>query len=306
MDRSRFYRERGVLVQEAAGARDEWGEWLPGAETRTDVWMHSRPSGAGDFDDDTPGGATVENTRRFTVASLLYPTTFDRGADRIIYDGTEWRVLTAKRRHRPRATTRVLAQVVEDRSPAPPPALVQPAVVTLDRGVRRAVADLSGIPRPSVIPENTADPRPQTLYASVLDVSESWQGGESATYDDPTDGTLRVRNRMPVAASYQACFYRAGARDAARACRQRMVSEVGLSTARNIGVVIGTVGEIKRLDEPVADVFEERVAFDFQVLFDQRLHERVGYFGGIERIVIRVDDPGAAVAEHVLTSPDDS
>ena len=214
-DRSRAYGEGLTIITEAPGSRNEFGEWISGAETRTPVTGATRPTRSGDLDEDTPAGATVQNTRKFSVPLRLSPTTFDRTADRILYDEKEFRVLNAQRRTRPRVTTRVIAQVIEDRSMAPDPILgLTPAVLTLDRAMRRTVADLSGIAREFVIPERDNGPRPQATYATVFE-TELVRGGIDGTTEFTeaagSTTTLDARSQLPVAASYRIEFYRDGA-----------------------------------------------------------------------------------------------
>ena len=194
-----------------------------------------------------------------------------------------------------------MGMVIEDRAPAPgdAPFELDPGSYTLDRAMRRTVARLSGIGDQWVIPENNDGPRPQVApYASVLEKSLRYAGGEGNFYSETGDGeTLDAVNKIPVAVTYECCFYRTGARDAAKICLQQMTSEVGRQVARSWGIRLGnTDAETRRLDEVVADDWEERVSFEVEVLVDQRISTMVNYFAGPPRIVLKVDD-----LDHVHT-----
>ena len=134
-------------------------------------------------------------------------------------------------------------------------------MLTLDRAMRRTVADLSGIAREFVIPERDNGPRPQATYATVFE-TELVRGGIDGTTEfteaEGSTTTLDARSQLPVAASYRIEFYRDGARGAARACWQRMVTEAGETTARLNGVVFGDIGELRHMDDVVADEYEQR------------------------------------------------
>ena len=62
-EKDSIYREKVTLITEGNGSRNEWGEWLPGVETRRSVFCMSTP--ISDFDEDASAGSTVSNTRKF-------------------------------------------------------------------------------------------------------------------------------------------------------------------------------------------------------------------------------------------------
>ena len=292
--KDRIYRETVTLITEGNGSRNEWGEWLPGVETRRSV--DCMTNAISDFDEDASAGSTVSNTRKFRIANVhLYPTGFARGPDRLLYDEKAWQVIRSQRRTQPYYTSQVMAMVIEDRAPEPTtnPFDLEPNRLTLDRAMRRVVSLLSGVPREAVIPENDSAPRPQVApYATVLEGANRYGGGEGNFYaKSETEGMLEARNRMPVAVEYQVTFYRDGARNAAATCLQHMTSEVGHTTALRTGITMGNINtDVQRQDEVVADDWEERVMFTVEALIDQRIHTQVPYFAGPPRIVVQLDE----------------
>ena len=159
--KDRIYRESVTLITEGHGSRNEWGEWLPGVETRRSVVCMSSP--ISDYDEDASAGSTVSNTRKFRIANQhLYPTGFTRGPDRLIYNEEAWQVIRSQRRTQPYYTSQVTAMVIEDRAPAPTanPFELEPNRLTLDRAMRRVVSLLSGVPRDAPAPHGLDLPCP--------------------------------------------------------------------------------------------------------------------------------------------------
>ena len=84
-----------------------------------------------------------------------------------------------------------------------------------------------------------------------------------------------------------------------------MYTEVGRQTALDYGVRIGAINtEITRQDQLVADDWEERVAFDVEVLVDQRIHTTVPFFSGPPKIVVKVDEAGGRILAETIDPAD--
>ena len=63
---SRF-RESATLIRQEPGARNEYGEWVSGPETRTDVFVVSAPPDKAETRDILPEGARLSESRMFWI-----------------------------------------------------------------------------------------------------------------------------------------------------------------------------------------------------------------------------------------------
>ena len=165
--------------------------------------------------------------------------------------------------------------------------------------VRAFVASGSGLPSGSVIPGNDKGPRVKSAYASVLEVTDMRRA-----YPDlrqAADGTVTTTQRRTM---YSVQWYRAGALDLAREFAAWAENELGLAEAERIGVRVVFPLEVRRLDEIVADSFEERAQLDLSLdwAFTRRLADDMMLDTGIVSTVavdIEVNAIRVAVEESV-------
>ena len=93
---SRRFRESATLIRQAPGARNEYGEWVPGPETRTDVVVVSAPPDKAEMLDILPEGARLSESRMFWIeGQYVDAVQFDSGStegDVIERDGVRYAI----------------------------------------------------------------------------------------------------------------------------------------------------------------------------------------------------------------------
>lgn len=86
-----------VIVRTGAGSRNEYGEWIEGAETREDVRLATAPLTAAERRDVLPEGLRPKSTRRFWLLASVSPLTVGQDAatpDAIEYEGEVYSLLS--------------------------------------------------------------------------------------------------------------------------------------------------------------------------------------------------------------------
>ena len=93
---SRRFREAATLIRQEPGQWNDYGEWEPGAETRTGITLASSPLAPGAAQrEDLPEGARIENSRRFWLEVEVAPVRTGEPAtegDVIEYADLRWRI----------------------------------------------------------------------------------------------------------------------------------------------------------------------------------------------------------------------
>ena len=93
---NRRFLEPATLIRQEPGGDNEYGEWVPGQETRTDITVISAPPDAAKMRDVLPEGARLSESRTFWIAGVeVKPVRVGTGAtegDVIEYKGTRYRV----------------------------------------------------------------------------------------------------------------------------------------------------------------------------------------------------------------------
>lgn len=176
---------------------------------------------------------------------------------------------------------------------------LDPGTTALDDLVQRIVAELTGMDGTRVIPGNDDHARPPGLYATYLSIYDS--GNSTWTdYIEPADPTADVdwESGMPVVSMYSIQWYRAGARAAARRFRHVARSRFGREAARAIGLTLGSIDEVRKIDTVVPGGFEERSSLDLLVLFRETVTGTVAYWNGA-RFVVSFEEGDRTLTEEV-------
>lgn len=95
---NRYFSASATVIIEAAGRRNQYGEWEPGASQSTAQLLATTPL-SGKERDDLPEGAREADARKFWLTSLAVPIRTGIGpteGDRIVYDGTMYRAIRAE------------------------------------------------------------------------------------------------------------------------------------------------------------------------------------------------------------------
>ena len=94
--RSRRFREEAVLIRQAAGSRNEYGEWQPGDPTEADVLLASAPI-SGKAREQLPEGVRGDTLRTFWLREEVDAVEEGRHAgDQIRHDGTTYRIVMVR------------------------------------------------------------------------------------------------------------------------------------------------------------------------------------------------------------------
>ncbi len=92
---NRRFLEPGTLIRQEPGGDNEYGEWVPGQETRTEITVVSAPPDAAKMRDVLPEGARLSESRTFWIEGVeVKPVRVGTGAtegDVIEYKGTRYR-----------------------------------------------------------------------------------------------------------------------------------------------------------------------------------------------------------------------
>ncbi len=89
------FRESTVLIRQEPGSRNEFGEWVPGAETETELDVVSAPPSAATVRDVLPEGARLHDWRTFWFEHSARPLRVGQGqtdGDVIEYAGIRYRI----------------------------------------------------------------------------------------------------------------------------------------------------------------------------------------------------------------------
>lgn len=89
------YRESATLIKQAAGDYNEYGEWVPGAETSSAITVESAPPSGARVRDIQPDGARLQDWRTFWLYTDVEPLRVGTGqtdGDVVQYDGIRYRV----------------------------------------------------------------------------------------------------------------------------------------------------------------------------------------------------------------------
>ena len=92
---SRRFMEKAVLIRQAPGENNDYGEWTPGPETRADIRVVSAPPSAATRRDVLPEGARLQHWRTFWFEGQAQPLRVGANAtdgDVIEYGGIRYRI----------------------------------------------------------------------------------------------------------------------------------------------------------------------------------------------------------------------
>ena len=93
---SKRFRRPATLIRQEPGGDNEYDEWVPGQETRTDIAVISAPPDAAKTRDVLPEGVRLSESRMFWIEGVeVKPVRVGTGAtegDVIEYKGTRYRV----------------------------------------------------------------------------------------------------------------------------------------------------------------------------------------------------------------------
>ena len=273
--------ESAVLIREASGSRNEYGEWIAGAASEREIEVGSEPPFKEDFSRHRiteEGGLRLHDMRNFFIGEALHPAGRDTIGDILRYDGERYRVMSIQAwgSHWEAIAERIEPQA----SGSGVPSEMMPLVV--QRALRAFVATGSGLPRENVIPGNDNGRRPLEPYASVLVVSDRLDGEALEKYrqmpgqapDDPPDTIIDsvTNHRAEVSIRFfrSATDARQGAHNSARNFLNWLDTETGKQAADRAGFRLEGMFESLRSDEVISDHWEERAGVDMTVLYRYR------------------------------------
>ena len=161
----------------------------------------------------------------------------------------------------------------------------------LETAIRSYVAAGSGIQTKSVIPGFDDGPAPETLYASVVLIHQDVQGVPVTVFD----GGAEARTVATMRGRYSVQWFRTGARNAALRFAIWASSPEGLEAAHSRQLTYLRVSDIRRLDDLVAEAWEERAGLEMDLGYLQEAVKPIEY---IERVPVNVAAEAAAGGAH--------
>ena len=177
--------------------------------------------------------------------------------------------------------------------------------VSVQRAIRKFVATGSGLSNNLVIPGNDGGRRPVDSYCSVLVMSdhiemptmERYRPVSAGSEDTVIDAVQTRRARLSIQ------FFRAetsehiGAYTAARNFTSWVEQESGLQAADRAGFRLDGPITTRRLDDIVADEWEERCGVELEILY--RYRDVSQDVGTMENVQIEVCGPADSQTETI-------
>ena len=156
--------------------------------------------------------------------------------------------------------------------------MIAPTTIDLEDAVRGFVAAGSGLDLNQVIPGNAGGPAPTDLFASVVLIHNAIRGIPATASRLTGDGlSLDAGTLATVEDRYSVQWFREGARDAARRFSVWVYSPEGLQSARDTGLTLRRVSDVRQLDKIVSTAWEERAGLDLHIGYTQTIKQTLGY-----------------------------
>ena len=99
---SRIARDPATLIRRAVGVRDQYGEWIEGAETSTDIQVNAQPPPGKDrwsnrVRELEEGGLRLQGALVFYTPTELRAAGEGVGADTVEHDGTTYTIVAVEK-----------------------------------------------------------------------------------------------------------------------------------------------------------------------------------------------------------------
>lgn len=254
-----------TLLRAGMGGRTSDGLWQAGAEITIPLKLAQAPGESMD------GGAMsaheTDATRRVEASTFylngqpvepLRTGDARSSADRILWNDSSWRVKSVK----PYGDLVAVMTAWEDPQENDPGYVDNP----IDLAVRRLVRQASNISGEFVIPGNGPGPSPDTVFATVLRMTDVHQGWP-VEQEDSTGGrhVLETRNNRSVQYSVQ--WYRSGAFDVASRAMNWLGTSLAADAANALGIRIQAYNQLRDMDAVVSSEWEERWGMELEIAY---------------------------------------
>ncbi len=155
--------------------------------------------------------------------------------------------------------------------------MANPNQLDLDRIMRALVREATGLGSDFVMPGNENSPAPNTPYATVLRITEIQDGIDSTRYRAIPNNDTQVTAITTGCRSdlYSIQFYREGAYDLARTCRQYIHTPLGELFLQTNNISWRRSSEVRQIDGIISDKWEQRAGFDAEIRFIQTVEQTV-------------------------------
>lgn len=311
--------DRVQLIRQAAGRRNEYGEWEPGAEAApVPADVRSEPldlQGLAWLRDNLPEGSRLMDARLFTVprrygpqwagdqSREVAPVRAGTGAtdgDVIVWQGQRFRAQRVAWQRRAGGFERYDVTAVriegQDGKQHAPIGDFTPSRQEVERRIRAAVAEGTGLPSELVIPGDDDGPRPDSGYASVLLSSSRYlshpQRSNIELPSTAATGDIDVSTSMLVEPTYEVVLYRDQVAERAwRLAAYLTSSEGSAALAAPPPIVVVNVSGARQDDETVAASWEQRATVMLTVSHQQDLRTRTPTAATLD-IRIGLDEAG--------------
>ena len=249
-----------VLIQAGAGSRDAFGIWVAAPSIETNVKLSEAPVIA-ESDHQTDATRRDEQATFFLTgrnAEPLRTGAMRSSADRIRWNGATWTIKNIR-------DYGDLVSIIADWED---PQADGPGYQDndIDRAVRQLVAQASGLLGNVVIPGNSPGPSPDTLFATVLRMTDVQQGWP-VEYENDVLGDHILDTRSNRYATFAVQWYRSGAQAVGSRALEWLGTSLAADFASALGLRIHRYNDLRDLDAIVASEWEERWGMDLELAF---------------------------------------
>lgn len=264
----RAFGQAATLIRAGSGSRDENGLWNATAGQEIPLDLSQAPtSGIGGQSSGAFSDRQTDAARRSEVA-IFYITGYDAepirtgsqrsSADRIRWRGDEWTVDAVED----------YGDLIVVRTEWEDPQTFSPGYQDdpIDLAVRKLIAQASGLPGNVVIPGNGPGPAPDTVFATVLRMTDQQLGWPVEDRVDDGRG-YGLESRSNRYASYSVQWYRAGAQAAGSQALEWLGTTLAADAATILDLRIHRFNQLRDMDAIVSSEWEERWGMDLEVAF---------------------------------------
>ena len=136
----------------------------------------------------------------------------------------------------------------------------------IDLAVRKLIVEASDLPGTHVIPGNGPGPSPDTVFATVLNITNAQQGGP-AEQESAYLGSHVLETRSNRFAAYSIQWYRNGAATKANRAVDWLGTSLAADFATGLEIRIHEYNTLRDLDAVVSSEWEERLGLDLTVAY---------------------------------------
>ena len=173
---------------------------------------------------------------------------------------------------------------------------ISPETITLEDAVSAYVAEGSGIDPRLVIPGKKTKPVPKQAYATVLNINSDPDGMNWTRENEAENGNIAATVYQSLTEVYSVQFFRTGAITNGRRFLHWVTSPNGILGAAKRGLTFKAISDLRRLDQIISQVDEERTACDLTLGVIVQSTQEIGCIDAAEIQVCLDNQPEATIS----------